>query len=47
MQKWHSSALVVAVVAGLAFSGCRPLGPSEALTTDGPNQVILFVPGMT
>jgi hypothetical protein len=47
MHTWHSPAVVVAVAIGLALSGCRPPGPSEPLTTDGPNQVILFVPGMT
>ncbi|MCS6864031.1 MAG: hypothetical protein RMJ56_08370 [Gemmataceae bacterium] len=45
MQTWRLPAFVVAI--GFAISGCGPIGSREPLTTDGPNQVILLVPGMT
>lgn len=38
-----------AVLAGLVLAGCQPgpRGSDEPLPTDGPNQVVIKVPGMT
>jgi hypothetical protein len=36
----------VAVTAGLV-AGCRPEQPPPPMPTDGPNQVVVWVPGMT
>ena len=41
--------LTAAVVVGLVLAGCgpSPRGSDDPMTTDGPNQVVLKVPGMT
>jgi hypothetical protein len=38
-----------AILAGLALAGCQPgpRGSEEPMTTEGPNQVVIKVPGMT
>jgi hypothetical protein len=38
-----------AVLVGLALAGCQPgaRNSDEPMPTDGPNQVVIKVPGMT
>jgi uncharacterized protein YceK len=45
MRTWRIPAAGVAV-AILVLSGCGPIG-SDPMPTDGPNQVVYSVPGMT
>ncbi len=42
-------AVGAAILAGLVMAGCQPTpsGSEVALPTDGPNQVVIKVPGMT
>ncbi len=48
MQVWRMTPLAAAVAVGLALAGCEPPSASnEPMTTDGPNQVVIKVPGMT
>jgi hypothetical protein len=48
MRMWRVSPLAAAVVVGLMLTGCQPSGRSDApMPTDGPNQVVIKVPGMT
>lgn len=49
MRRWHVPHAVMAVAVGLVLAGCMPAprGSDEPMPTDGPNQVVLKVPGMT
>jgi hypothetical protein len=48
MRAWRVSQVgAAAVVAGLVIAGCQPPPPVEPMPTDGPNQVVIAVPGMT
>ena len=49
MQKWRAPQLVAAVIVGLALAGCEPpqRGSDEPMPTNGLNQVVIKVPGMT
>ena len=45
MRNWGIAAVGTAVIAVVA--GCGEPAPIVPLATDGPNQVVLRVPGMT
>jgi hypothetical protein len=49
MRKWRVPHLAGAVIVGLVLAGCEPppRGTDEAISTTGPNQVVIKVPGMT
>ena len=49
MRTWRVPHLTAAVVFGLVLTGCGPVqrGSDEPMPTDGPNQVVIKVPGMT
>jgi hypothetical protein len=49
MQKWRAPHLVGAVLIGFVLAGCErpPQAPDEPMSTTGPNQVVIKVPGMT
>ena len=40
---------LISAAVGLVLFGCKPVerGSDEPMPTDGPNQVVLKVPGMT
>lgn len=46
MKLWQVPAVGAAVVA-LALAGCGAVADKEPMPTDGPNQVVYSVPGMT
>lgn len=46
MRTWQLPATGVAVAA-LVLAGCGPIEPPTPMPTDGPNQVVYSVPGMT
>ena len=46
MRAWQMPAFGVAV-ATLMLAGCGPVEPPTPMATDGPNQVVYSVPGMT
>ena len=48
MQTWHTRHIAATAVVGLVLlAGCGPRGSDEPMLTDGPNQVVLKVPGMS
>ena len=49
MRTWRVSGVAAAVAVGLALAGCEPppRDSDEPLATNGPNQVVVKVPGMT
>jgi hypothetical protein len=49
MRTWCVPHFTAAVVVGLVLTGCEPpqRGSDEPMPTDGPNQVVIKVPGMT
>lgn len=44
MRNWQA-----AVMVGVVLAGCQPpqRGSDDPMPTDGPNQVVIKVPGMT
>ncbi len=48
MRTWCVPHLTATAVVGLVLAGCAPQrGSNEPMPTDGPNQVVIKVPGMT
>ena len=47
MRKWCMPLTAAVAVAGLVLTGCGPRGSDDPGPTEGPNQVVLKVPGMT
>jgi hypothetical protein len=49
MRKCLAAHAAAAALVGLVMAGCGPAprGSSEPMPTDGPNQVVIKVPGMT
>ena len=47
MRKRGVPQLTATLVLGFVLIGCQPPGSSEPVPTDGPNQVVIKVPGMT
>jgi hypothetical protein len=49
MRKWRAPQVAAVAIFGLVLVGCEPpkRGSDEPVPTEGPNQVVLKVPGMT